>query len=284
MLIIQEKLGMQLANRLFLFSHFIANAVENEYVLINPTFDEYCQYFYAARNNDFGNYPVYTKFGINAPFVLFNILSRLTAKICRASRWHEVIQCPANKQFALDDAEFLLKAKHKIVLASGWLFRDDENFRKHSDIIRRFFTPDKKVTDKVDRLIIDCKNKSDVIVGVHLRRGDYKFFEEGKYYFPDDVYSDKIGQIQKYFDSIGKRVLFLMCSDKSIRENNFKEYNVKLGTGGLIEDLYSLAECDYLIGPPSTYSMWASFYGKVPLLHIIDKSQSVNIEDFLTVN
>ena len=54
MLIIQEKLGMQLANRLFLFSHFIANSIENEYILINPTFDEYCQYFYATRENDLG--------------------------------------------------------------------------------------------------------------------------------------------------------------------------------------------------------------------------------------
>jgi hypothetical protein len=36
------------------------------------------------------------------------------------------------------------------------------------------------------------------------------------------------------------------------------------GPGHFIEDLYALASCDYIIGPPSTFSQWASFYGNVP--------------------
>ena len=36
------------------------------------------------------------------------------------------------------------------------------------------------------------------------------------------------------------------------------------GPGTEIGDLYSLAACDYIIGPPSTYTQWASFYGQVP--------------------
>ncbi|MFN5837557.1 MAG: hypothetical protein ACK47J_12755, partial [Pseudanabaena sp.] len=64
----------------------------------------------------------------------------------------------------------------------------------------------------------------------------------------------------------------------------FTKYNIRFGINGIIEDLYSMAKCDYLIGPPSTYSMWASFYGMVPLLHIYDKHQIINLKDFLIVS
>jgi hypothetical protein len=283
MLIIQEKLGMQLANRLFLFSHFIANAIEHNYVLINPTFDEYCQHFHATRNNDFGQYPIYTKFKINTPYNLFKFFTNLVVKIFPKSKWYELIQCTEIEETNLNDINFLNKVKSKTLLANGWLFRDPQNFSKHGDKIRAYFTPDKEITDKINELILDCKDKYDVVIGIHLRRGDYRNVEGGKYYFSDDVYLDKMNQIENYFNSMGNRTLFLMCSDESIEVNNFKKCSIKLGFKKPIEDLYSLAKCDYLLGPPSTYSMWASFYGKVPLLHINDPSQVVNLEEFYIV-
>lgn len=283
MLIIQKKSGMQFANRLFLFSHFIANAIEHKYTLVNPTFDEYCHYFYATQNNDFGEYSIYTKFKINPPFILFKILTGLFAKILPNSKWHEFIKAPIVKHFDLNDPDFLNKVNQKIVIADGWLFRDNKNFEKHENIIRKYFTPDKKITNRIDLLISECKSNAEVIVGVHLRRGDYRLWEGGKYYFNDDIYIDKIQQLESYFNSIGKQVKFLICSNETIQESNFSNYNVKLGINGLIEDLYSLARCDYLIGPPSTFSMWASFYGKVPLLHIETASQSIKLEDFFIV-
>lgn len=35
----------QLCNRLMLFSHFIANARENGYLVLNPGFDDYSEHF-----------------------------------------------------------------------------------------------------------------------------------------------------------------------------------------------------------------------------------------------
>jgi hypothetical protein len=37
-----------------------------------------------------------------------------------------------------------------------------------------------------------------------------------------------------------------------------------------VEDLYAFAGCDLLVGPPSTFTAWAAFYGEVPLLHVED--------------
>ena len=37
---------------------------------------------------------------------------------------------------------------------------------------------------------------------------------------------------------------------------------------------------DYILGPPGTFSQWASFYGEKPLLHLFDSNDSVALEKF----
>ena len=46
-------------------------------------------------------------------------------------------------------------------------------------------------------------------------------------------------------------------------------------------DQWLMSQCDYLVGPPSTFTTWASFMGKVPLLHIMGKDQKVQLCDFV---
>ena len=58
-------------------------------------------------------------------------------------------------------------------MADGWLFRDEVNFNKHKDLIREYFTPDQEIINTINQLISECKKKSDVIIGIHIRRGDY---------------------------------------------------------------------------------------------------------------
>jgi hypothetical protein len=35
-----------------------------------------------------------------------------------------------------------------------------------------------------------------------------------------------------------------------------------------VGDLYALAQCDYITGPPTTDTQWASFYGNHPMLFL----------------
>jgi hypothetical protein len=51
MLVISRKSG-QLGNRLLLFANFMAYAIENNYTVINPAFDEYAQFF-KSTSKDF---------------------------------------------------------------------------------------------------------------------------------------------------------------------------------------------------------------------------------------
>lgn len=282
MIIMQNKVG-QLANRLFAFSHFIGNAIEHKYVLINPTFAECCKYFRTTRDNDFGDYPISVKFGVSVPFPLFERLTHSAAKYISKSRWHEFVECSDAEECDLNSDDFIEKAKRKVVFANGWLFRDHRNLAKHSEIIRSFFAPDEEAVDSIKQLIFECRKECDVLIGVHIRRGDYKEWQSGKYFFSDETYADKMSQLANHFDASGKRVAFLICSNESIDVKNFGNCRTNLGVGQVIEDLYSLSECDYIIGPPSTFSMWASFYGKVPLLHIQNQAQPIAAADFLVV-
>ena len=82
-------------------------------------------------------------------------------------------------------------------------------------------------------------------------------------------------RIESYFAP--QKVSFLVCGEDT---QQFREalscLNVSWGSGQLVEDMYALAECDYLVGPPSTFTGWASFYGNVPICQL--KSADMEIE------
>ena len=287
MLIIGNKCG-QLCNRLFLFSHFIANAIEHDYPLINPNFGEYSKYFSATNDNNFGKYKIEIRYKhFNDTFEkLGRFLIPTVGRLLKSSPFHSIEFIGTkfdskNKSFDLNDEKFLSKVRSKkLVITYGWLFRDFKNFSKHSDTIRNFFKPIDLHQKKVELLIRKSRQCSDILVGVHLRKGDYRQFQGGRYYFHDEVYYDKMLQINNLFQKKGKTVSFLLCSNDPISKEKFGEFSINLGPGHPVEDLYSLAKCDYIIGPPSTYSMWASFYGMVPLLQIIDQNQKIVLKAF----
>jgi hypothetical protein len=52
------------------------------------------------------------------------------------------------------------------------------------------------------------------------------------------------------------------------------------GPGSPVGDLYSLAACNAIMGPPSSFSMWASYYGQVPLHMLESEDQLVHPETF----
>ena len=51
--------------------------------------------------------------------------------------------------------------------------------------------------------------------------------------------------------------------------------------GNAVEDLYMLSECDYVIGPPSTYSLVAAMYRDIPLCRMDQvKDGQLSLSDF----
>ncbi len=99
---------------------------------------------------------------------------------------------------------------------------------------------------------------------------------DGKYFYEIDEYVKLMQAAERLFP-FGK-VCFLICSNADLRAEDFADFNFTFGTNHFVEDMYSFARCDYLIGPPSTYTMWASYYGKVPLYMIEDVNAPIEFD------
>lgn len=291
MVIINYKAG-QLANRLFYFSHFIANSLEYNYRLINPSFNDYKDFFKATSSNNFGNYNI----SLNITFSdhldevmrkAVNVVQKVQIKPLRkipGFYFHEIrAYDAAPKSFDMNDSEFVSSARSKVVFIDGWLYRDFQNFEKHTPVLRSIFTPLPKYTDQVQEAIHRCKQQGDTLIGVHIRRGDYKTYNDGKWYYEDAVYFSKMQELKRQLESQGKTCAFLLCSNEKIDKVNYRGLSIFHEDRHFIVDLYALSQCDYLIGPPSTFSMWASFYGEKPLLHLDAASKEVVLSEFQVV-
>ncbi|MBL0355786.1 MAG: alpha-1,2-fucosyltransferase [Chitinophagaceae bacterium] len=130
----------------------------------------------------------------------------------------------------------------------------------------------------MNAVINDARAAADVVIGVHIRRGDYIRYEAGIWYYEDDVYAEKMLQVQEQFATAGKTCAFVIAAIESIDKSHFPPA-LKIFTGQrhFVTDMYSLAACDAIIGPPSTFSLWAAFYGKIPLAYIYKKDDFVQI-------
>ena len=52
----------------------------------------------------------------------------------------------------------------------------------------------------------------------------------------------------------GRKTAFFVCSDEPRQASEFSGLMVVIGAGPPVVDLYTLAGCDYILRPPSTFS------------------------------
>ncbi len=293
-MVINNYKGGRLANRILSFAHLLANSIEYKYKLYNPEFDEYCPFFEAPAQNKFDQHPVSITIFNNHFFDrvfsrLFRLWADITHKLFTKTSFYALYRIFKSHDrkgiiFDLNDPVFLKDAMSKTVITEGWLFRDYNSFNKYENELRRYFTPVKKYRDEVEEILKDIRANVDVVIGVHIRRGDYDRFGNGQWLFDDAVYADKMMQACQQFTADGKTCAFLICSNETIHPANFPAaLKIFAGERHFITDLYCLAACDGIIGPPSTFSIWASFYGKIPLAQIFKKEDVVNLNEYVNL-
>ena len=164
----------------------------------------------------------------------------------------------------------------------GWHTRRDTKYIAAVKAeIQHLYRPKKEITDKGDTLIKELHQQADIVVGVHVRRGDYATWNEGRFFYSIEEYHHFMLRIQEYYHD--KKVAFFISSNEDFPLDQFKGcvcQRFDKEPSGAILDLYTLSVCDYIIGPFSTYSRWASFIGEVPLCFIEDKNQSFTSDSF----
>jgi hypothetical protein len=282
-IVIAQKYG-QLGNRLFVFAHFIGCALEHGLTVSNPAFEEYADCFQVPRRDLFCRYPPRPSFFNGRKFRrwLYTLVWRLTNSLAYRrpnSRFWRVIRISEEEVCDLADPQFIASAREKLfTFVQGWEFRDEASLQKHARRIREILTPVDDLMFNVQQHVKRAREGVDVLVGVHIRQGDYKQFEGGKYFYESDEYARVMKTIEALFPK--QRVGFLVCSNTRQPTEIFTPFTYLAGRGHFVEDMYSLAACDYIVGPPSTYTMWASFYGATPLYMLKELNEKLTLTSF----
>jgi len=180
--------------------------------------------------------------------------------------------------YNINAREFIKMAQNKIILPEGWVYRDKESLKKQQTTIKSFFSPKDVFKKQVHENIELARNIGDVVIGVHIRRGDYIDFNEGRWFYDNSTYIKKMNEVAQVFSD--KQCVFIICANEEIDRNDFKDFTTLIHQRPAIVDLDLLAECDYIIGPPSTFTGWASFYNNVPAYYIDKPETTITINAF----
>ena len=165
-----------------------------------------------------------------------------------------------------------------IRIIDGWEHHHDKSFvKEYRQMLCTLFTPRREVYEKVKNTL---SSYDGITVGVHMRRGDYKDWCGGAYYYSNEEYIRIMQSLADEAKQKQKTIRFLICSNEPIDIHQEELNLLQIPHTDGITDLYGLANCDYIIGPPSTYSQWASFYGNVPLCVLLQPQQKIMLNDF----
>ncbi len=279
MIIIANKPGY-LANRLIIFSNFIAYALEYDQKILNPAFGDFAKYFQGTQKSSIPRFPQKNGFKtssiLNKPsYGFFNICARTVRRLGLKSKIVSSTSLQWDETFSLD-SEFKPARVHFI---EGWKYRNTFLMQKHKESIKSFFSLASAYDEKLKTYMAKYKSTEITLVGVHVRHGDYETFESGRFFYEVETYLDIMRKVRDLLPD--KQVRFIVSTNNTqLSKDDFKDLNVEMGPGHFVLDLYTLSHCDYILGPPSTFSAWASYFGNTPLYFIKDPKAIMTIEEF----
>lgn len=250
----------QLCNRFFSYLDSISWAIrENKHVYI-LFWNENIKDFDLLRDNNYVSFPFY--FVEKSP-LLKKIYSRTIDSV-----W-------ANKFYCSRIGRFL-------GFISGWPMRGEtKNLLDDKEVLRKIFLPNKPIVQTINQLFVKYRQQYDIIIGIHIRRGDYATFMNGKYMYNFTDYEQKMYEIKQLHKN--KRTCFYIASNEKVPSTIIKREDVvHIDLANTATDLYGLSQCDKIIGPPSTFSRWASYLYDVPLYFIFDINRIIDSEDLFS--
>jgi hypothetical protein len=282
MIIINDKPG-QLCNRLWAYSFFIAYAQKHSLKIYIPHFREYQQYFENLSLLANVSFNILSKPKVLdlLTFQAYRILSKLLRIICRVIDLSVLNIYIDEKHWSQEHWQLTMMSRNnKIFFLGSWFHQKDVSaLLEYKQQIRMLFEPAMRYRNRVDNLFTEICRRYDIIIGIHIRRGDYREFHGGAYYYDDEEYKWYINALKNLFPQ--NNVCFYLSSDQPFVKTAYCEYEtVSLQNSAMVEDLYALSKCHFILGPPSSFSMWASFIGNVPLRIVKYKNENIALDQF----
>ena len=272
--IIVNRFG-RMCNRLTITANLMAYCLEYGGRISNPSLLKYGDDFTNLQRNPWGAYPRHSSQSLvsRIPFALTFLRSTLLpSRACQvAFGLLRVLPFRLPAVTLIDKAGSSLDetglqsaiGQSSIVFFYRWEFRCPDLVLRHGPAIRDHFRPVQAIETKAKDNVAALRDKVDIVVGVHIRSGDYRDFKGGRYHHEISQYRAWMTQLAVALapSSVG----FLVCSEAELDVNLFSDLTVNLGPGDPVGDLIGLSHCDRIIGPPSTFGQWAAFYGGIPI-------------------
>ena len=241
--------GGQTCNKFWGYLYPLTEAILHKQKYIVPFYDVTIDSYPNLLSTPYFYYPFYSKimhkiFGIN----------KYLDKLRTISRYMKLEKLPQ---------------KWPKIFVDSWSTRYYSLDKSAKEEIKGIFMPIDKIANPTNQLFEAHKKQFDLIIGVHIRRGDYSKWCKGRFYYSFDEYASLCKQlISEYKD---KNILFFISSNEKVQLSSFQGMNTFVNPlSSAVADLYSLSLCDYIIGPPSSFSRFASYYGEVPISFITD--------------
>ena len=217
-----------------------------------------------------------------------NFLTYFLAKYAAKLKLIPVVQFNDIHQDTTPQEQLMLSRRH--VVAEGWFVHWFDLFLKYKQDIIQLFEFNNEVKQAVDAQLAPLP-ECDIRLGVHIRRGDYRRWHGGRYFYTDEQYISYIRQFLALHPD--KRVNIFVCgNDPELDTEKFstslcaqndsepKPVTVIFPNGNPGEDLCLLSRCDYLMGAPSTFTLVASMYHDTPLCWMMDATQPLTPSSF----
>lgn len=255
----------QTCNKLFTYSSFISDSFDsNEKIVI------------LSPDITFKDYPSFAKLS----FVIFPLYFDSVSRIIGYKRYIKFLRLLGGNKYSLKLIATILKPfpSIKVIIAPTGKYKS-KNTEKYKHELRKIFKPRATIINHVNSYFIRVRKSTNIICGVHIRRGDYKFWNNGRYCYTEEQFFKIMKLIENMFSD--QIVTFFISSNEKVDFYKFKTVDYfSIPNGEATMDLYGLSLCDYIIGPPSTFSGWASYYGNKPLYFIENPEDGISISSF----
>tara|TARA_B100001093_G_scaffold401249_1_gene388822 strand:+ start:479 stop:1372 length:894 start_codon:yes stop_codon:yes gene_type:complete len=276
----------RLGNRLHTHANALAWCIENNYNLINLSFNEYADLFENSSKHKSGNLHQNENFifkSLSRRF-LINFLKRLLL----SEKWLKrlsflITQIKPRDNEVLREADLSRQInRKKINLIKYWDINCSNSIEIQHHKLRDYLSPNNRYVISAVKIINSLRSKYDYIVGVHARRGDYANYLDGLHYHSWESYLHWAKQTKQVLEKSGKKnVGIVICSDEEPPSSISKKKSIHFSSSNeIMVDIHILSLCNYNLGPPSSFGTWVSWFGKVPRIIVSSNTEVTSLKQF----
>ena len=120
---------------------------------------------------------------LHCPFIYFPLWQPWFLKLPKGWGWYKHLTWKVTHNKTWD------KIFKFLGCTKGWDTMNDSHYLKQAKKeLQKIFCPKKEIMDKATSMISDIRKHADIIIGVHIRHGDYKTFYNGRFYYSLEEY------------------------------------------------------------------------------------------------